>query len=131
MNQSLPPRYFKHTAVLLGVSLLGACTENGSPSERVRGFCDEIRIGEKIADVESHFLDFQLQIGGIAPAQGTRSAKSTLVKERHKVTGILAEASGFMSEVRPVCAIYYSDPFLTGDGRVVHKEFIANWAHRY
>ena len=40
MNQSLPPRYFKHTAVLLGVSLLGACTENGSPPARVRAFCD-------------------------------------------------------------------------------------------
>lgn len=130
MNHSLLPRHFKHSVVLLGMSLLGACTENRSPSERVRAFCDEIRIGEQTADVESHFLESQLQIGGVAPAQGTRSTKSALVKERHKVTGILAEASGSMNEVRPVCAIYYSDPFLTGDGSIVHKEFIANWVHR-
>jgi hypothetical protein len=63
--------------------------------------------------------------------RGARLGESLSPQERQKVTGILVEPSGTRSRERAVCAIYYSDPFLEGDGRVVLAEFKAAWAHRY
>jgi hypothetical protein len=100
-------------------------------SEQVRAFCAGIRLGEQFTGVEARYSEFRLQVGGFAPDPGVRLEKSLPLKERQKITGILAEPAGSWSGERAVCAIYYSDPFLEGNGKVVLAEFKTAWAHRY
>ena len=131
MSQVALPQYFLRSAVLLGASLLGGCSGNDKPTEQIRAFCDGIRVGEQFVEVEARYSEFRLQPGGFAPDPGVRLGESLSLQERQKVTGILVELSGTRSTERAVCAIYYSDPFLEGDGKVVLAEFKAVWAHRY
>ena len=72
-----------------------------------------------------------MQAGGFARDPRTHLDSGLTMLERQKVTGILAEPSGSPSGERPVCAIYYSDPFLGGNGKVVLTEFKPAWAHRF
>jgi len=131
MSQVALPQYFLRPAVLLGASLLGGCSGNDEPTEQIRAFCDGIRVGEQFVEVEARYSEFRLQPGGFAPDPGARLGESLSLQERQKVTGILVEPSGTRSRERAVCAIYYSDPFLEGDGKVVLAEFKAAWAHRH
>jgi hypothetical protein len=131
MNPSALPQHFLRSAVLLGASLLGGCSGSETPAEDVRVFCDGIRVGEPFADVEARYSEFRIQAGGFARDPGERLGGRLPSQERQKVTGILVEPSGSWSGERAVCAIYYSDPFLEGNGKVVLAEFKAVWAHRY
>lgn len=72
-----------------------------------------------------------MQAGGFARDPREHLDSGLTILERQKVTGILAEPSGVHSGERPVCAVYYSDPFLRGNGRVVQTEFKPVWAHRF
>ena len=72
-----------------------------------------------------------MQVGGFARDPREHLDKELTALERQKVTGILAEPSGSPSGERPVCAIYYSAPFLEGNGKVVLTEFKPAWAYRF
>jgi len=116
---------------LLSTALLDGCGDNRPPAERTLAFCEGIRVGEPFAEVEARYAAYDMQAGGFArdPREHLDSGLTTL--ERQKVTGILAEPSGSHSGERPVCAIYYSDPFLEGDGRVVQTVFKPTWTQRF
>ena len=94
MSLIAQPLYWLLPAGLLGASLLAGCSVNESPAERVRAFCDGIRVGDLFADVEARYSAFQLQPGGFARDPGERLGGSLPAQERHKVTGILVEPSG-------------------------------------
>lgn len=115
----------------LSAALLGGCGDNRPPAERTLAFCEGIRVGEPFTDVEARYAAFGMQVGGFARDPGERLDRGLTILERHKITGILAEPSGSPSGERPVCAIYYSDPFLGGNGKVVLTEFKPVWAHRF
>lgn len=127
----LAPARFLLLPGLLGTALLGGCGDNRPPAERTLAFCEGIRVGEPFADVEARYAAFDMQAGGFARDPGGSLGKNLTALERYKITGILAEPSGSHSGERPVCAIYYSDPFLEGNGKVVLAEFKAAWAYRY
>lgn len=115
----------------LSAVVLTGCGDGHPPAERTLAFCEGIRIGDSYTAVEDRYAAFGMQAGGFArdPAQHL-DARMTLA-DRQKVTGILAEPDGSNGGERPVCAIYYSDPFLGGDGKVVLTEFIESWVHRF
>ena len=116
---------------LLGAVLQGGCGDNRPPAERTLAFCESIRVGEPFSDVEDRYATFDMQAGGFARDPGEPLDSELTVLERQKVMGILAEPSGAHSGERPVCAIYYSDPFLGGNGKVVLTDFKPAWAHRF
>jgi hypothetical protein len=89
------------------------------------------RVGEPSADVEARYAAWNMQAGGFARDPGARLDSRLTLLERRKVTGILVEPSGSSSGERPVCAIYYSDSFLGGNGKVVLTDFKPAWTHRF
>jgi hypothetical protein len=127
----LPQHFLLYVGLLTNVGLLGGCAESQPSVERVSAFCSGVRAGEQFTEVEARYSQFRLQTGGFAPDPGVRLEKSLPLKERQKITGILAEPEDSWSGERAVCAIYYSDPFLEGNGKVVLAEFKAAWAHSY
>lgn len=127
----IAPARFLLLPGLLSTALLGGCGDNRPPAERTLAFCEGIRIGEPFADVEARYAAFDMQAGGFARDPAAHLDSELPPLERQKVTGILAEPSGSHSGERPVCAIYYSDPFLGGNGKVVLTEFMPAWAHRF
>lgn len=131
MNQIALLQCFMLFAVLLGATLLGGCSDGRSPAERVRAFCDGVRIGEPFTEVEARYPAFRLQPGGFAPDPKVRLVETIPAQELDKVSGILVESSASAGEERPVCAVYYGDPFLAGDGKVILAEFKAAWRLRY
>lgn len=118
-------------ALLLGASLLGGCSDGNPPAEHVRAFCEGIRVGEPFAEVRARYGAFRLQPGGFAPAPKARLGGSVPADALSKVAGILLEPAGSPGEERPACAIYYGDPFLAGDGKVILAEFKDVWNRRY
>lgn len=48
-------------ALLLGASLLGGSSDGDPPAERVRAFCEGIRVGEPFAGVRTRYGAFRLQ----------------------------------------------------------------------
>lgn len=127
----IAPARFLLLPGLLSAALLGGCGDSRPPAEGTLAFCEGIRVGEPFADVEARYATFGMQAGGFARDPGERPDRGLTILERQKVTGILAEPSGSHSDERPVCAIYYSDPFLGGNGKVVLTEFKPAWAHRF
>lgn len=122
------------SGLLLGAlspMLLGGWGDNRPPAERTLAFCEGIRVGQPFADVEARYGTFGMQAGGFARDPRERLDGGLTTLELQRVTGILAEPSRSQSGERPVCAIYYSDPFLGGDGRVVQTLFKPAWAHRF
>lgn len=114
---------------LLSVLLIG-CSDGRSQAERVRAFCESIKVGELFGKVDARYMTFQLQPGGFAPDPRERLTKSMAPEALNKVSGILFEPQGRIGEERPVCAIYYSNPLLGGDDGVVLAEFKAAWTRR-
>jgi hypothetical protein len=118
-------------AALLGATLVGGCSHGRSPAESVRAFCDRVRAGEPFTEVEARYSAFRLQPGGFAPDPKLRLVGTIPAQEVGKVSGILVEPSGSPIGERPVCAVYYGNPFLAGDGKVILAEFKAAWRLRY
>lgn len=127
----IAPARFLLLSGLLSTALLAGCLHNRPPAERTLAFCEGIRVGEPFADVEARYGAFGMQAGGFARDPREHLDSGLTILERQKVTGILAEPSGVHSGERPVCAVYYSDPFLGGNGRVVQTEFKPVWANRF
>lgn len=127
----IAPARFLLLPGLLSAALLGGCGDNRPPAERTLAFCEGIRVGEPFADVEARYAAFDMQADGFARDPGAHLDSGLSPLERQKVTSILAEPSGSHSGERPVCAIYYSDSFLGGNGKVVLTEFMPTWAYRF
>jgi hypothetical protein len=118
-------------AALYVASHLGGCSDGRSPEDRMHAFCDGVRVGEPFTGIEARYPAFRLQPGGFAPDPKVRLVATIPAQELHKVSGILVEPSGSSPGERPVCAIYYGNPFLAGDGKVILAEFKAAWHLRY
>lgn len=115
--------------VLLSMLLIG-CSDGRAQAERVRAFCESIKVGELFEAVDARSMTFQLQPGGFAPDPRERLAKTIAPETLNKVSGILYEPQGRIEKERPVCAIYYSNPLLGGDDKIVLAEFKAAWTRR-
>lgn len=115
--------------VLLSV-LLAGCSDGRPQVEHVRTFCESIKIGELFGEVDARHMTYQLQPGGFAPDPRERLTKSIAPEALNKVSGILFEPHGRIGKERPVCAVYYSNPLLSGDDKVVFAEFKASWSRR-
>jgi hypothetical protein len=118
-------------AVLLGTGLLTGCGDQRSPIERVRAFCEGIHVGEPFEEAEARYSAFQLQ--SIAFATQPQERLKGVVSEPGLswVSGILVESPGSVGNAsRPVCAVYYSNRFLGGNGKIVLAEFKAAWRGR-
>ncbi len=105
---------------------VASCGSHDDDLAVVSQFCEEIAIGTLYEVVRERAQQAKLQTGGTAPRRdhGTEEKKA-------EVTGMLLERMGSPSDKRPVCAVYYSDPFKGGDGKVIHKEFMPAWERRY
>lgn len=118
-------------AMLLGTGLLTGCGDGRSPAERVRGFCEGIRVGEPFEGVEARYSAFQLQSYVFAPHPQERLRGIIPEPGLSRVSGILVEAFATAGDgPRPVCAVYYSNGFLGGNGKIVLAEFKAAWSGR-
>jgi hypothetical protein len=115
--------------VLLSMLLIG-CSDGHSQTVQVRKFCESIKTSELFGAVDARSISFQLQPGGFAPDSRTRLANTVAPEALNKVSGILYEPQGPIGEKRPVCAIYYSNPLLGGDDKIVLAEFKAFWNRR-
>lgn len=117
--------------MLLGAGLLAGCGDGRSPSERVRAFCEGIRVGEPFEEVEARYSSHNLHSMSFAPAPEVRLKGIIAETSVNRVSGILVEdsASGKVGP-RPVCAIYHNNWFLGGDGKVILAEFKAAWHGR-
>ena len=131
MSQFALLQCFMLFAALAGASLLGGCSDGRSPAERVRAFCDGVRVGEPFVDAEARYSAYRLQPGGFAPDPKQRLVGAIPAQDLDKVSGILVESPAPAGEERPVCAVYYGNPFLTGDGKVILAEYKAAWRLRY
>lgn len=131
MNQIALLQCFMLFAALLCANLIGGCSDGRSPAERVRAFCDGVRVGEPFVDAEARYSAYRLQPGGFASDPKVRLINTIPAQELDKVSGVLVESTASAVEERPVCAVYYSNPFLTGDGKVILAEFKAAWRLRY
>lgn len=127
----VPIRHALLIAVLLGAGLLMGCGDQRSPAERVRAFCEGIRVGEPFEAAEARYSSYDLH--SMSFAQDPQERLKGIVAETRlgRVSGILVEdsASG-RNGPRPVCAIYHNNWFLGGDGKIILAEFKAVWHGR-
>ena len=115
-------------AVLLGA---GACGDGRSAVARVEAFCASIAKGEQIQAVRGRYDQFGLQPGGVAPAPAQRIAEVSGAQSPETMASVLAEPVGSPEGARPVCAVYYSNRLLGGDGAVLLAQFKPDWVGRY
>lgn len=117
--------------MLLGGGLLAGCGDGRSPSERVRTFCEGIRVGEPFESVETRYSSYNLHSLGFAQAPEERLKGIVAETRVSRVSGILVEDSASRRDgPRPVCAVYHNNWFLGGDGKVILSEFKDAWHGR-
>lgn len=87
--------------VLLSMLLIG-CSDGRAQAERVRAFCESIKVGELFEAVDARSMTFQLQPGGFAPDPRERLAKTIAPETLNKVSGILYEPQGRIEKERPI-----------------------------
>jgi len=115
-------------AMPFSAGLLVGCGDQRSPSERVRAFCEGIRVGEPFEEVEARYSRYSLHSLGFAPDPEARLKGIVAETRVSRVSGILVEDSASRRDgPRPVCAIYHNNWFLGGDGKVILAEFKAAW----
>lgn len=118
--------------ILISTGLLTGCWDGGSPAERVRAFCEGIRVGEPFEDVEARYSSYNLHSLGFAQNPEGRLKGIVAETSVSRVSGILVEDSALRSDgPRPVCAIYHNNWFNGGDGKVILAEFKAAWSERH
>lgn len=105
---------------LLAITLLlVGCTE-GRSYQDVKAFCQGIKPGEMFQKMDARQSKYQLQPGGFAQDPRQRFAKTPNPQNLDKISGVLYEAQ------RPVCAVYFSNPLLGGDDKVILAEYLPN-----
>jgi hypothetical protein len=123
------PRLAQLAIAAVAAALLLGCRDNPRPPvERVQAFCSAVKVGESFDQVLERYPKFDLQPGGFAPDPKERFPDASPEALR-VIKGVLAEPEG-AKDVRPVCAIYYNDAFMDGDGKVILAEFKERWELR-
>lgn len=120
------------TALATCLLSLSACNDVAPTAEQVEAFCSRISKGEQIEPLLARYGELRLQPGGAPPDRKERWAAVVDPEVLTTINGVLAEPEGSpLGAPRPVCAIYYSDRLLGGDGRIIAAEFLLEWRTRY
>jgi hypothetical protein len=111
------------TLLLVGCTK-AAITRRSKPSAKAssREKCSKRSMPDKAG--------YQLQPGGFAQDPRQRFAKAPNPQRLDKISGVLFEAQGRIEAQRPVCAVYFSNPLLGGDDKVILAEYLPNWDKR-
>lgn len=119
----------QYSYLLSIILLLVGCTE-GRSYQDVKAFCEGIKPGEMFQKMDARQSRYQLQPGGFAQDPRHRFAKMPNPQSLDKISGVLYEAQGRIEAQRPVCAVYFSNPLLGGDDKVIMAEYLPNWDKR-
>jgi len=107
-------------------SIVGDLPSSDSPYDQ-----NVVEREEPFQGVEARYSAFQLQSYVFAPHLRERLRGIIPEPGLGRVSDILVEAFATAGDgPRPVCAVYYNNWFLGGDGKVVLAEFKAAWSGR-
>jgi hypothetical protein len=119
----------QYSYLLVVTLLLVGCTD-GRNRQEVKAFCQGIKPGEMFQKIDARQSRYHLQPGGFAQDPRQRFAKAPIPQHLDQISGALFEPQGRIEAQRPVCAVYFSNPLLGGDDKVILAEYLPNWDKR-
>ena len=110
--------------IFLAFFCLVGC-EKVAKANEVKSFCNNIKIGSNHELMEQSLSALGMEIRTRAPEAD--ATLRSLLEDPDSMDGILVTSRGLPhSEAAPACMIYFSSNLYSGNGKIVHKQFITS-----